>query len=271
MMRRDKRPFVVEVKRGAKRAVVNPSVLEGLSFDDAVLRAENALFGVGSDGPSEAKSGAKARANEAFGAPANQASRRILDALPDREPVVEMAAEPEPKKRGRKPGSKNKPRVETPVAPKRRGRPPKVAGSGVRSVQATPDIINAALDTIGRSTSAQPMSAGQRTLFPQDTSEAAPPVKRGRGRPRKIIPEGGLPPRVPAWIAWSQSDDAAAEPDAVNEDVVFQPTMREPLAPVYRGTERFASRTNRPKAGLRWTRRLRGIAAYARDRRLRKA
>ncbi len=267
-MRRDKRPFVVEVKRGAKRAVVTPSVLEGLSFDDAIQRAESALFGAEPEKPAPRSRAAEARAEEVFEtSPPNQAARRILEALPKDPPPLAVEDEPAPKRRGRKPGSKNKPRViEAPTLKRRRGRPPKVAGSGVRSVPVTPDIVSEALDKIARATPVQSAPTGQRTLFPPTASAGPPPVKRGRGRPRKIVPEGGFPPHVPSWIAWAESDD-----DAPGVSPAPAPEVGQPVIAYVRSAERARERASLPKAGLRWTRRLRGIAAYARERRLRNA
>jgi hypothetical protein len=273
MMRRDKRPFVVEVKRGAKRAVVAPTVLDGFSFDDAIQRAESALFGTGEEKSLPKQSAAGARAAEVFDAPGNAAARRILEAISDEPAMIEAADEPAPKKRGRKPGSKNKPRaIEAPAPKKRRGRPPKVAGSDVRVVPVTADIAGAALDKMARATPAQSAPTGQKTLFPPSASAGEPPVKRGRGRPRKIIPEGGFPPRIPEWITWAQSGDDDTDVGAMPMvETIAEPVDQPRVVQFVRSTERIAARAGLPRAGLRWTRRLRGIAAYARDRRLRKA
>ena len=89
-MRREKRPFVVEVKRGQKR----PGFASGSETkpeSEKVKVAEAALFG-----------GESAVAR-------TLPERRILEALSSEpvEPEIELP------RRGRKPGSKNKPKPET--------------------------------------------------------------------------------------------------------------------------------------------------------------
>ncbi len=99
-----------------------------------------------------------------------------------------------------------------------------------------------------------------------------PPVKRGRGRPRKIVPEGGFPPKVPSWIAWAQSVDEpedaqevvnaleVATPAAVSAPV--SPRVEAPVVPLVRALERMTRPTGL-RAGTRWTRRLRGFVALS--------
>ena len=183
------------------------------------------------------------------------------------EPIV--AEEPAPKRRGRKPGSKNKPREATVSEPKRRGRPPRVAGGSVRSVPVTADIVSDALDKMARATSALPAPTGARTMFATDAAVTIP-VKRGRGRPRKVVPDGGFPPKVPEWIAWAASatdDEATGDTvdDFIDLDEDDAPIADAPIA------ERSPARRDGLRAGLRWTRRLRGIAAVARPKRARNA
>ena len=265
-MRRDKRPFVVEVKRGAKRASPAQQNFASSSLDDVFQRAEQALFGAQVDTPASAPIEFAEFAHE------EQPSqpRRILEALPDdmgEEPIV--AEEPAPKRRGRKPGSKNKPREATVSEPKRRGRPPRVAGGSVRSVPVTADIVSDALDKMARATSALPAPTGARTMFATDAAVTIP-VKRGRGRPRKVVPDGGFPPKVPEWIAWAASatdDEATGDTvdDFIDLDEDDAPIADAPIA------ERSPARRDGLRAGLRWTRRLRGIAAVARQKRARNA
>jgi hypothetical protein len=268
-MRRDKRPFVVEVKRGAKRASPAQQPMTSPSFDEVFQRAEQALFG----NPVDVPTAAPVEFIDPAGGEQPIAPRRILEALPgEGETVATPLDDLAPKRRGRKPGSKNKPREVIAAEPKRRGRPPRAAGGSVRSVPVTADIVTEALDKIARVTPAIPAPSGARTLFAEEG--AAPlPVKRGRGRPRKIIPEGGFPPKIPEWIAWAASSVDDDEPTSAANDIQdfdefdereFQPTV----AP---SAERFPARRDGLRAGLRWTRRLRGIAAIARQRRARKA
>ncbi len=230
-MRHEKRPFVVEVKRGAKRSVVAAPALQQMSFSEAIQQAESALFG-----KLEAES-LPAAARPAPAA-ASEPPRRILEAIPTIQAPAEATFAEPPKRRGRPPGSRNKPRVEAPSAPRKRGRPPKVAGA-VRSVAVTPDVAIAALGLIAA---------------PRPQAQGAP-AKRGRPRtakPKSASPKSASPKSAaqksvePAWIAWAQSADEERAPA--------------PLAPPALA-ERAANRANRPRAGLRWTRRLRGAAA----------
>ena len=269
-MRRDKRPFVVEVKRGAKRASPAQQNFSSPSFDDAFQRAEQALFGTPGDQPSVTI--APAEFAEPAGGEQPMPPRRILEAIPGEAEAVMPADDPAPKRRGRKPGSKNKPR-ETPAAePKRRGRPPRVAGGSVRSVPVTADIVTEALDKIARVAPVLPAPSGARTLFAE--AGATPlPVKRGRGRPRKVVPVGGFPPKVPEWIAWVASatdDDEPAAPMSLVADDDYEIDENEPMIADATVAARIPGRRDGLRAGQRWTRRLRGMAANAHQKRARK-
>lgn len=259
-MRREKRPFTVEVKRGGKRAN-QPSEFSTVTQDDTFQRAENALFGSPATAPpmdaisAEAPT-ARRMADDAPG-------RRILEAVEAPEPEPNIS-EDVPKRRGRKPGSKNKPAIAEVATPKRRGRPRKSGGSEVRSIFASVDIVNDALGKISRAAPLAP--TGVTTMFVADVP-GEQPIKRGRGRPRKIVPPGGFPPKVPSWIAWAESPDEpeaqAREPAPVVE--ARRPRAVEidadagPVAPIVRALERMARPTGL-RAGTRWSRRLRGYA-----------
>ena len=91
VMRREKRPFVVEVKRGQKRSGASLEA-ELKPESDKKKAAEAALFG------SDASAGALSAAPST--------SRRILEAIEPEQPEVVI----ELPRRGRKLGSKNKPR-----------------------------------------------------------------------------------------------------------------------------------------------------------------
>ena len=115
-MRRDKRPFVVEVRRaGAKKTAAEP----------ATKRKLKALASPPADDPPR-----PAAPVEAVISDPPKSAGRILPSLVE-PPPPEIIAEPEPtRRRGRPPGSKNKPKFnfESSSAPptgKRRGRPPK--------------------------------------------------------------------------------------------------------------------------------------------------
>ncbi|HEX4768874.1 MAG TPA: hypothetical protein VH414_21625 [Lichenihabitans sp.] len=107
-MKREPKPFVVELKRGARRsAFLSPrDAVEPMS--DAVRRAERALFAGGVEADIPARP------------PAVEPPGRVLQSLI--EPHVTMAVDagqPErpASRRGRKPGSKNKPKAAN-AAPK---------------------------------------------------------------------------------------------------------------------------------------------------------
>ena len=100
-MKRDLKPFVVEVKRGKRR----PSFLgqfedKTTTMNEATRRAELALF----TAPPGDPAAAQARGQESAG--------RILPSLIEPEPVDDIVLDdPAPRRRGRKPGSKNKPKL----------------------------------------------------------------------------------------------------------------------------------------------------------------
>jgi hypothetical protein len=153
-MKRPIKPFVVEVRKGQKAQTKKAPVVElpPLALfeeqpreNDALRRAEAALFGVFAAKPDPS-------------APSSR-SGRILESLPDEAPSVE-APQIEGKRRGRPPGSRNKPKedgpepvaiaADAPTAPKRRGRPPRVLEGSVRKVELTPELASAALESIAK-------------------------------------------------------------------------------------------------------------------------
>ena len=116
-MRRDKRPFTVEVRRGGNKTPAAPKTKSRPAAKKIQPPVEMAP-------PTAAELPPPAlEANKPVG--------RILPSLVEPEPV-ELMAEPDlPRRRGRPPGSKNKPKPGRessglPIAAKRRGRPPKV-------------------------------------------------------------------------------------------------------------------------------------------------
>jgi len=258
-MRKDKRPFVVEVKRAPKR----PANTEDKSFGDAIQRAESALFGTGDENVEIFHADAAPNPVET---PEAAPPRRILEALGE-EPSIESEDVPmnAPKRRGRKPGSKNKPRASEAKVVRRRGRPPKASGGAVRSVPPTHDIVSAALSKIAQVSVNKAPPTGARTIVESETPAPAP-VKRGRGRPRKIVPPGGFPPRVPQWVTWLQTPDE--EPAAVEPS--RPPAGHRETPEASRPVEIHLAHPVALVAGMRWTRRLRGGVAAAILRRARK-
>ena len=105
-MKRDLKPFVVEVKRGKRRASFLGQFEDKTTTNEATRRAELALF----TAPPGDTAAAQAKAQESAG--------RILPSLIEPEPVEDrVMEEPSPRRRGRKPGSKNKPKVPLAAGP----------------------------------------------------------------------------------------------------------------------------------------------------------
>ena len=100
-MKRDLKPFVVEVKRGKRRSQLGKqfeSVGLDSSLSEAAKRAEIALFA----SPPPQKLVAAAPPSPPVG--------RVLPSLIEIPPTAAPEADPLPRRRGRKPGSKNKPK-----------------------------------------------------------------------------------------------------------------------------------------------------------------
>lgn len=232
-MRREKRPFVVEVKRGQKRpaTTADPDFVE--VKQDTQRRAEEALFGAPS---------ADSQSSEPAAPP-----RRILEAVAaEPEPIPEIEAP----RRGRKPGSRNKDKSEAIVVSgekRRRGRPPRNPESLVRKVAVTPELTSAALQTIAQFSQATPLSPVPGASM-TSVQGFEPQPKRKRGRPRKI-----KPPKFD-WAVWTDGDDApeAREPVAAAPVAVVAAVAE--LPPLARAPRSAALRL---RSGERWKRRLR--------------
>lgn len=240
-MRREKRPFMIEVRKGPARGVSAPPLVdamikpENLVKPDKMIRAE-AVF---STQQSELRDVVKG---------AELPPRRILEAIslaPRQEPEIETS------RRGRKPGSKNKPKdiSEASFATKRpRGRPRRHPDGEVRSVKPTPDVARAALQSIARASISAPITpVPGGSMYPIPMFEPAP--KRKRGRPRKV--------RAPKfdWTTWSAGDETEEAPIAAVVPLpVYTPAAAEADSPV---VPRFESAGPRLRAGERWKRRIR--------------
>jgi hypothetical protein len=244
-MRRDPRPFVVEVRRGQKKtpAAPVPAPVQDRGFDDDLMRrAEEALFG--KPAVVQAPDPEAGPADPAAGDP--KQPRRILEAIVPEAEEAEVPVLPEPVRRGRKPGSKNRPKetleAEAPVAKRRRGRPRKHPDSEVRSVRITPELESAALDFVSRSAPAASMP-GQEASEPDAAMPAHVEPRRPRGRPRREAPV--------------EADTATAEaPPAVTPGGMSAARI----------VQRYQA-GGEPPAGRKWTRRLRGYAHPDRTRR----
>ena len=253
-MRREPRPFVVEVRRGQKKpqptppASPMPPSYEAMPDDEMMRRAEAALFGRAEPpqtGPSETAA----------------APRRILEVVPleqppvlDEQPIIE-----EPKRRGRKPGSKNRPKLEMAAAAaepegekRRRGRPRKHPEGEVRSVAVTPELASAALQVMARAqTPPAPVSPVPVGTTRPASASAAPAVKRPRGRPRKhplpVVEASPAPSFAPQTAV--ERSDAAAPAQQAPVDSKTAMTIVDRYGP-----------DRKLRIGQRWTRRLRGFA-----------
>lgn len=300
-MKRPIKPFVVEVRKGQKPQKKSPAVLEtpvfGLSEEqpresDALRRAEAALFGAFSTKTPDAS--------------ANR-SGRILETIPEEEPAPEAIPAIEGKRRGRPPGSRNKPKDVAEAAPaepasdappRRRGRPPRIT-EAVRKVELTPELASAALESIARASI--PRAPLPTRPAPERREAKAPvkPVRTGkRGRPpkepkEKLVLEkqvrvkqvGEKPVRAkpkrdeaasarPLWRA-QELQPAAPAPAAFIQPRgpldVLPRLMRIAAEQAQGDPAALLVALRRPRAGERWKRRLRGAALVAYERRLKKS
>lgn len=176
-MKRETRPFTVEVRRGAKKqsAGVLPSPPPAPSAEKTPMqRAEEILF-----------------SRDPAAAPKEGAPRwgRILE--PVIEPVVVLEspeAEPPtaPRRRGRPPGSKNRPPSAGSDHKAPRGRP-RLAPE-VRQLKLTPELVTAAIESMTKLAPGQPSVSAPTTPFGRSRGfeeGGSAPIKRPRGRPRK--------------------------------------------------------------------------------------
>ena len=311
-MKRPIKPFVVEVRKGAKTQKKKTPVTDLLPVDlfeekprenGALRRAEEALF---KPAPRVEETGLSSR------------SGRILESIAvGAEPVEEPIAEV--RRRGRPPGARNKPKeIETATsqpteAPKRRGRPPKVVEGSVRKVQLTPELASAALESIAKAAEARPLipilpaqkgriasSAAKpkreprpakpdklaarqaklaaKLLAKQEMLEAKQQAKLARqAKPKppsaaairkavasKPMPEMASAPKPSAPVSPAPGSRSSNPLDALPRliRIGLQAAQGDPSA--------MAVALQRPPAGQRWRRRLRGAAFFAYERRQRK-
>ncbi len=150
-MKRAARPFVVEVRRGQKKTpFLDLESIPDASRDDSLRRAEAALF----EGRATESTPARGESNEP--------ARRILQNLAEVNPLeVRLEEEPPAPRRGRKPGSKNKPKTAGEQTAQAEGH------SG-RRVVLTPEVVNAALESMAK------VSAPASVERP--VAESAPPA-----------------------------------------------------------------------------------------------
>ena len=317
-MKRPIKPFVVEVRKGNKNLKKKTPVTDLLPIElfeekprenGAIKRAEAALF---KPTPKVDETAASSR------------SGRILESIPlGEEPIDEQPAKS--KRRGRPPGSRNKPREfeaakpEPAEAPKRRGRPPKVVEGSVRKVELTPELASAALESIAKAAEARPLLAILPAQKGRAASSAAKPQREPRAaKPDKVLArQAKLDAKQAKQLAKQEKLEAkqqaklarqaqpkqkppsaaaarrAAASQAMPEKAAA-PRSQTPTSPAQgarpsnpldalprliriglesaqRGPSSMAAALQRPPAGQRWRRRLRGAAFFAYERRQRKS
>ncbi len=279
-MKRPIKPFVVEVRKGNKNQKNKTPATDLLPImslpekpqESSVLkRAEAALF----------KTTPKADDGELTGR-----SGRILESIAvGAEPVEEAPIET--RRRGRPRGSRNKPKEldaekqEAAAAPKRRGRPPKVLEGSVRKVQLTPELASAALESIAKASVTRPIPP---IISAQNEAGALPRIKPKR-TPREALPGRGpvskpVKKKAPALATPRQKALQSQPPQPASAPPVVQPQPTlDRLPRLLRMTSEMGrndpdalfAALQRPRAGERWRRRLRGVAFFAYERRQRKS
>ena len=314
-MKRPIKPFVVEVRKGAKTQKKKTPVTDLLPVElfeekprenGALKRAEAALF---KPAPTVDETGLANR------------SGRILESIAvGEEPVEEPVAEV--RRRGRPPGARNKPKdiesagSQPTETPKRRGRPPKVVEGSVRKVQLTPELASAALESIAKAAEARPLLP----ILPAQKGRAASTATKPKREPRPAKPDKlaarqakldakqakllakqekleakqlaklarQSKPKPPSAAATRKAAARQAMPDmaaATKSPAPISPaTSSRPSNPLdslsrlirigleaaQGDTSAMATALQRPPAGQRWRRRLRGAAFFAYERRQRK-
>lgn len=253
-MKRGTRPFIVEVRRGQKRAQPNDGEGESNALrNDAVRRAEAALFGTPPAQP---------RAGNPEPAPQPE-PRRILVSLADAEPSPVLIAESEPpRRRGRKPGGTTQN-----IDPGRQGKRRLVDKTAARSVPLTPELVNAALDKIEKATLAIPQrrvaagpglassslrrpaaaTGGAEIVSRTRRTKAAASSQRADGKARRE-PVKAVPPVQPS----PPSEKVERVAPRLRQSALTEKS-REPR-PSIRGRYVFGTEL---KPGERWKRRLR--------------
>ena len=303
-MKRPIKPFVVEVRKGQKAQTKKAPVVELPPMalfeeqpreNDALRRAEAALFGVFAAKPDPS-------------APSNR-SGRILETIPDEAPSVE-APQIEGKRRGRPPGSRNKPKeggsepvaiaADAPTAPKRRGRPPRVLEGSVRKVELTPELASAALESIAKASViraplptrpapkgrdplglAKPPREPKRSLRKEKLIKAKAvkeKVAKVKAIKVKAVKEKATRPKAPAVAQNARPPVQNASAPASSAPMIWPEKPLDTLPRLIRIAVEKAqddpvlllSALRRPRAGERWKRRLRGASLLAYERRLRK-
>jgi hypothetical protein len=164
-MKRPTKPFIVEVRKGAK----SKSPQEALSKDQSPQPAAHAL--------AERKLFQSPALRPAK--PERPEGRRILQSLDLSAPEPLLIEEP-PRRRGRPPGSRNKVGTErlAPAIPRKRGRPRRIPEGEVRQVPLTSDLASDLLARLGLTATTQA----------EQPAAEAPPAQPARAVPSPLAP-----------------------------------------------------------------------------------
>jgi hypothetical protein len=190
-MKRETRPFTVEVRRGSKKQsapfLPPPEAQTPATEKNPLQRAEEILFsrepGQGPDRPAPPRTG---RILE----PVEQA-QRPEEAQPEPEPATEA-----PRRRGRPPGSKNRSATVEGVERPGRGRPRSTPEG--RRLKLTPELINAAMDSMTKVASAPSAGGSAAARGEAELEGLGVDTERPSRRPRQEAdlahePGGQLP------------------------------------------------------------------------------
>ena len=162
-MKRPIKPFVVEVKKGAKTKAPETETLKTQEQKPLAHQlAERKLFAVA---PAQNKT--------------ERPAGRILESLDIAPPAALVLPDEPARKRGRPKGSRNKPKIEAgpPPIPKKRGRPRRIPEGEVRQVPVTPDLATALLARIGETAPPPPQPSLQVPPAPQAAPTLTNPLE----------------------------------------------------------------------------------------------
>lgn len=182
-MRRPTRSFTIERKKGARAGQDKVADAAPPPFEPPAPPQPKSRPADANRAAAEALFKAPARAAKASDAP----ERRILQSLEEEPPKFEnyQPLAEEPKKRGRKPGSKNKPKEIVAEGPKKRGRKP---GSKNKPKTTEPVLSTAAWALMDDEDVAE--TAAPLAIAPPRAVTATHALRRAGRIPRAELPPG---------------------------------------------------------------------------------
>ena len=305
-MKRPIKPFVVEVRKGPKTQKKTPvtdllpvELLEEKPRENGALkRAEAVLF---KPAPKVEEPGLSNRSGRIL-------ESIPVDEEPVEEVFVETRRRGRPPGARNKPKDIESASSQPTEAPKRRGRPPKVVEGSVRKVQLTPELASAALESIAKAAEARPLipilpaQKGRVAAKPTREPRPAKPDKllarqaKLEAKQAKLLAKQEkleakqqaklarqAKPKPPSAAATRKAAASKPMPDRASAPISPAPGLRasHPLDALPRliriglqtaqgDPAALAAALQRPPAGQRWRRRLRGAAFFAYERRQRK-